>query len=371
MFSQIGPMEIILVLVIALLVLGPKRLPEAGRSIGKGMREFKDSIAGINEDEDQTQPDRPPRASARSPEPARAVAGRMRIARELLEQIVAHARAEAPNECCGVVATNGDGGAQRVFPATNKPPARCASRSTSTDLIRICDGDRRRGRPRARRDLPLAHAHRARAVADRHQLRLLARRAVADRRPRREEPDVRTWSIDGRSRRAGGAGRRVGRWRPAPLPDVRRGPRRRGALLPALRRAARASRSADARRPSARQERARKVKPQYAEGELVQVARRAHQAEAELIQDLLLEEGIPSMTRRSGGFDVPDFLAAGPRDVLVPQLRAPSSRASCCRRGAQADASRARCERQAPSVWSSERPANASRSAVRGPAGSR
>lgn len=53
MFTQIGPMEIALVLVIALLVLGPKRLPEAGRSIGKGMREFKDSIAGITKDEDQ------------------------------------------------------------------------------------------------------------------------------------------------------------------------------------------------------------------------------------------------------------------------------------------------------------------------------
>jgi sec-independent protein translocase protein TatA len=57
MFSQIGPMEILLVLVIALLVLGPKRLPEAGRSIGKGMREFKDSIAGIAKDEDQPQQD--------------------------------------------------------------------------------------------------------------------------------------------------------------------------------------------------------------------------------------------------------------------------------------------------------------------------
>jgi sec-independent protein translocase protein TatA len=57
MFSQIGPMEIVLVLVIALLVLGPKRLPEAGRSIGKGMREFKDSIAGITKDEDQSQQD--------------------------------------------------------------------------------------------------------------------------------------------------------------------------------------------------------------------------------------------------------------------------------------------------------------------------
>ena len=55
MFSQIGPMEIILVLVIALLVLGPKRLPEAGRSIGKGMREFKDSISGVTKDEEKTE----------------------------------------------------------------------------------------------------------------------------------------------------------------------------------------------------------------------------------------------------------------------------------------------------------------------------
>ncbi|HZV76083.1 MAG TPA: twin-arginine translocase TatA/TatE family subunit [Conexibacter sp.] len=55
MFSQIGPMEIVLVLVIALVVLGPKRLPEAGRSIGKGMREFKDSISGVTQDEDQTE----------------------------------------------------------------------------------------------------------------------------------------------------------------------------------------------------------------------------------------------------------------------------------------------------------------------------
>lgn len=56
MFSQIGPMEIVLVLVIALIILGPKRLPEAGRSIGRGMREFKDSISGVTRD-DEPQPD--------------------------------------------------------------------------------------------------------------------------------------------------------------------------------------------------------------------------------------------------------------------------------------------------------------------------
>jgi hypothetical protein len=68
-----------------------------------------------------------------------------------------------------------------------------------------------------------------------------------------------------------------------------------------------------------RQERARKIKPQFAEGELVYVVGARNQAEAEFIQALLLEEGVPSLLRRSAGFDVPDFLAAGPRDVLVPQ----------------------------------------------------
>jgi hypothetical protein len=65
--------------------------------------------------------------------------------------------------------------------------------------------------------------------------------------------------------------------------------------------------------------RARKIKPQYSEGPLVRVAGARHQAEAEFIQGLLLEEGVPSMLRRTRGFDVPDMLAAGPRDVLVPR----------------------------------------------------
>ena len=66
-------------------------------------------------------------------------------------------------------------------------------------------------------------------------------------------------------------------------------------------------------------ERARKIKPQYAEGELVRAIGARHQAEAEFVQGLLLEEGVPSILRRARGFDVPDFLAAGPRDVMVPQ----------------------------------------------------
>ena len=66
-------------------------------------------------------------------------------------------------------------------------------------------------------------------------------------------------------------------------------------------------------------ERARKIRPELTRGPLVRVAGGRNQAEAELIQNILLEEGVPSVLRRSAGFDVPDFLAAGPRDVMVPQ----------------------------------------------------
>jgi hypothetical protein len=72
--------------------------------------------------------------------------------------------------------------------------------------------------------------------------------------------------------------------------------------------------------------RARKIKPQLSEGRLVRVAGARNQAEAEFIQDLLLQEGVPSILRRSAGFDVPDFLAAGPRDILVPQSGALTAR---------------------------------------------
>ena len=56
MLGNIGPLEIIVVLVIALIVFGPKRLPELGNSLGKGIREFKDSVTGESKD-DETQED--------------------------------------------------------------------------------------------------------------------------------------------------------------------------------------------------------------------------------------------------------------------------------------------------------------------------
>jgi sec-independent protein translocase protein TatA len=58
----IGLPELIVLLIVLLLIFGPKRLPEMGRSLGKGMREFKDSISG-NRDDDDDEPAALPRAS--------------------------------------------------------------------------------------------------------------------------------------------------------------------------------------------------------------------------------------------------------------------------------------------------------------------
>jgi sec-independent protein translocase protein TatA len=52
MLGNIGPLEIIIVLIIALVVFGPKRLPELGNSLGRGIREFKETVTGEKTDED-------------------------------------------------------------------------------------------------------------------------------------------------------------------------------------------------------------------------------------------------------------------------------------------------------------------------------
>ena len=69
-----------------------------------------------------------------------------------------------------------------------------------------------------------------------------------------------------------------------------------------------------------------KVDPRLAEGDLVKVARANDLTEGEFLQGLLLEEGVPSVLRRAPGFDVPDVLAAGPRDVLVAASGVPTAR---------------------------------------------
>jgi sec-independent protein translocase protein TatA len=70
---NVGPFELAIVLVIALIVFGPKRLPELGKSVGRGIREFKGSLSGENDDDDEAttpakiesaQPPPPPSESA-------------------------------------------------------------------------------------------------------------------------------------------------------------------------------------------------------------------------------------------------------------------------------------------------------------------
>jgi len=53
MLGNIGPLEIAIVLIIALIVFGPKRLPELGSSLGRGLREFKETVTGERKDDDE------------------------------------------------------------------------------------------------------------------------------------------------------------------------------------------------------------------------------------------------------------------------------------------------------------------------------
>jgi sec-independent protein translocase protein TatA len=54
--GNVGPLEIVIVLIIALVVFGPKRLPELGRSLGRGIREFRGSLSGDDDDDEDRQP---------------------------------------------------------------------------------------------------------------------------------------------------------------------------------------------------------------------------------------------------------------------------------------------------------------------------
>ena len=53
---NVGPLELVVILAIALIVLGPKKLPEAARSVGKGLREFKESVSGDGDDDEDDHP---------------------------------------------------------------------------------------------------------------------------------------------------------------------------------------------------------------------------------------------------------------------------------------------------------------------------
>jgi sec-independent protein translocase protein TatA len=67
---DIGPLELVVVLIIAIVVVGPKKLPQLGRSLGSGMREFKDSVTGKSKDGDDEDRDAFGAPAAQRPTPA-------------------------------------------------------------------------------------------------------------------------------------------------------------------------------------------------------------------------------------------------------------------------------------------------------------
>jgi len=71
--GPVGPLELIIVLVIVLVIFGPKRLPSLGRQLGSGMREFKDSVSGVMDHDDPptpaATPPQPPLAAPEAPKP--------------------------------------------------------------------------------------------------------------------------------------------------------------------------------------------------------------------------------------------------------------------------------------------------------------
>lgn len=66
--SNIGPFELAIVLIIALIVFGPKRLPELGRSLGRGIREFRGSLSGEHDEPERREVEAPKPAAAEAPE---------------------------------------------------------------------------------------------------------------------------------------------------------------------------------------------------------------------------------------------------------------------------------------------------------------
>ena len=190
----------------------------------------------------------------------------------------------------------------------------------------VPDPDRDRGgRARPRRDLPLAHAlgpaarRRPTSTSPFYPEALYVIVGVKDRRAPTSAPGR---SSTAQVSEVGAGGRPLVLVCPSCATGHEDGERFCARCGVPLRR--RPSRSAP--RGPERHERARKIRPQYAEGPLVKVVGARNQAEAELLQGMLLEEGVPSLMRRSGGFDVPDFLASGPRDILVPASGATAAR---------------------------------------------
>ena len=285
------------------------------------MREFKESISGDRRDDDDD--------DVSQPLHTRQVA--LRISRQLLDEVVEHARADAPHECCGMIASR-DGEAVAVHRARNA--AKSALRyvmdpeeqfqlqnaidDAGLDLGAIYHSHTRSDPVPSQTDINLAKFGDTDDPAFPGTLYLIV--GV-------KGPEARSAAVVDRGQR-GRAGRVAGDGMTGalvcPACDAKHDAHERFCEtcgLPLVH-----VPGSEGPRKSELAIRARKVRPGYAEGPLVRAAWARNQAEADLIQGLLLEEGIPSLARRSGGFDVPDFLAAGPRDILVPSSGAEAAR---------------------------------------------
>ncbi len=107
MFASFGPLEIGLILLIVLVIFGPKRLPGLGKQLGKGMREFKESIGGDSKDEHDDEAGARAQRSELAAAPAEAAAAPGRT----------EAGAAAPETTAPVGARSGDGERPNAGPA--------------------------------------------------------------------------------------------------------------------------------------------------------------------------------------------------------------------------------------------------------------
>jgi [CysO sulfur-carrier protein]-S-L-cysteine hydrolase len=223
----------------------------------------------------------------------------MIIAAELLEDLVAHAREEYDAECCGMIAyeeliPDGGGRAVSVHRAVNVFASRKRFEIDGRELLATLERFESSGWELG----AIYHSHTHTAPYP----------SQTDINFAANWPGV-EWLIVG----LGGDGAPVVRSYLIEDGQVREVPVE-------VQAAGAPGTSGELGTPAAPQEKHR------AEGQLVKVARASNQPEAEMIEALLREEGIPSLQRRAGGFDVPDFLAAGPRDIFVPESAAQAAR---------------------------------------------
>ena len=203
MLGNIGPLEIIVVLIIALIVFGPKRLPELGRSLGRGIREFRGSVSGDHDDDEPPQ-SRPEIEAGRSAPVAARGAGRT-------QAVLGPGRPGCPA-------------------ASGRSPTRIVSASSSTSTScaagSIVSAARLRRRPGALLLAePPAAGNRLRPAAGRSQAaaHLRRHRALHDdadrRRLRRDRPRAAGAALPGVRLRAAGLQRRRAPGRPADHAD--------------------------------------------------------------------------------------------------------------------------------------------------------